>query len=262
MGCGWLGKPLAVALSERGFQVRGSTTSSDKMDALKNAGILPFQLLVSESGIQGPVDDFLEKVDILILNIPPGLRKAPGENYVTKMKAVHKAVNRAGIDKLVFVSSTSVYGKTRGKVTERTKPLPDTESGVQILASEKLFHKDHNLQTIVLRFGGLIGPGRHPVQFLSGKNALKNGNERINLIHLQDCIHIITKVVEGGHWNEIFNGVYPAHPFKRDYYTKMALKRHLTPPNFSEQSEGMGQKFVISSNFLTKKYSFFTSIFE
>jgi 3-hydroxyisobutyrate dehydrogenase-like beta-hydroxyacid dehydrogenase len=39
LGCGWLGLPLAKAIVENGFSVKGSTTSTDKLTALENAGI-------------------------------------------------------------------------------------------------------------------------------------------------------------------------------------------------------------------------------
>lgn len=42
LGCGWLGLPLAKALIENGFSVKGSTTSTDKLTALENDGITPF----------------------------------------------------------------------------------------------------------------------------------------------------------------------------------------------------------------------------
>ncbi len=31
LGCGWLGKPLAVSLLDEGFNVKGSTTSEEKL---------------------------------------------------------------------------------------------------------------------------------------------------------------------------------------------------------------------------------------
>jgi nucleoside-diphosphate-sugar epimerase len=261
MGCGWLGLPLARAFHEKGFQVHGSTTSQDKLAVLKKAGIVPFLLHVDGSGIQGPEEEFLSNQQILIIAIPPGLRKGNGEDYIGKMKAVHRAVKRAGIDKVLFVSSTSVYGSTRGEITEETLPLPDTESGRQLLASEQLFRHDQDLHTIIVRFGGLIGPERHPVYFLSGKGGLKNGKDLANLIHLEDCIHLISAVINGGHWNEVFNGVYPAHPAKREYYTREARKRGLKAPEYLSEGDKKQGKMVISSNFLINNYSFFSSIF-
>ena len=40
LGCGWLGFPLAKSLVEKGFSVKGSTTSENKLSILSTAGIL------------------------------------------------------------------------------------------------------------------------------------------------------------------------------------------------------------------------------
>ena len=39
LGCGWLGKPLAVSFLEDGFSVKGSTTSEEKIDILEDLEI-------------------------------------------------------------------------------------------------------------------------------------------------------------------------------------------------------------------------------
>jgi 3-hydroxyisobutyrate dehydrogenase-like beta-hydroxyacid dehydrogenase len=47
LGCGWLGLPLAKALLENGFAVKGSTTSQEKLSVLENSGIQPFLIALS-----------------------------------------------------------------------------------------------------------------------------------------------------------------------------------------------------------------------
>ena len=44
LGCGWLGFPLAKKLIEIGFEVKGSTTSENKLALLKSNNIEPFLL--------------------------------------------------------------------------------------------------------------------------------------------------------------------------------------------------------------------------
>ncbi len=34
LGCGWLGKPLALKLNKKGCHIKGSTTSDDKLGRL------------------------------------------------------------------------------------------------------------------------------------------------------------------------------------------------------------------------------------
>ena len=60
LGCGWLGFPLAKALVSKGFSVKGSTTSDEKIAVLKNAGIEPFLIALSENKTSGKLTEFLD----------------------------------------------------------------------------------------------------------------------------------------------------------------------------------------------------------
>jgi nucleoside-diphosphate-sugar epimerase len=261
IGCGWLGFPLAKNLVRQGYSVKGTTTSEDKLDDLKKAGIVPYQVSLSEEKILGPVSDFLENLHILIINVPPGLRgSGPKESYVKKMELLHKAIEQSPIEKVIFVSSTSVYGDIKGEVNEETTPKPVTESGKQLLACERLFKEDENLQCTIIRFGGLIGPDRHPVTMLSGKENLKGGNAPVNLIHLNDCINLISAIIKNEQWNQIINGVYPDHPLKKDYYTEEAKKRGLASPHYKDNEGESEKKINTCKLFLIKNKVFFTPI--
>ncbi len=260
IGSGWLGLPLAESLIEAGYRIHGSTTSKEKIKTLEDSGIIPFIISLSENGIEGNVLDFLKDIDIVIVNVPPKLRKSNSENYSEKMRWLHKAVREAFVQKVVFVSSTSVYGEVDGEVTEETKPRPNTESARQLLASENTFREDNGLRTTVIRFGGLIGQERHPINMLSGKKGLSGGNHPINLIHLDDCIRIIQSIIEKNWWNEIFNGVHPYHPKKKDYYILEAKKRGLQVPDYKE--DNLEKSKIIDSNRLisVKNYTFTTTL--
>lgn len=262
IGCGWLGLPLAKNLILNGYKVKGTTTSLEKIALLKKDDITPYHISISEKQINGPIKEFLEGITVLIVNIPPGLRgKGPKESYVAKISNLHSHIKKIGLKNLLFVSSTSVYGSIDGIVTEKTIPKPDTESGQQLLQAEQIFSNDKDLNTTIIRFAGLIGPDRHPVNILSGKENLKGGNIPVNLIHLNDCIGIIKMVLNNSIWNQVLNGVYPEHPSKKEYYTAQAHKRNITPPVFSSSSDKTG-KIINSCNIiLTKKYNSFTSIY-
>lgn len=251
---------MAESLVKNGHGVNGSTTSEEKLKNLEKAGILPFLISLSEDAVQGNIDDFLKDVAILIINVPPKLRGSNKENYVKKMKLLHGAISLSAVQKVIFVSSTSVYGDVDGEVTEETEPRPSTESGRQLLASENIFRNDDGLQSTLIRFGGLIGRERHPVNMLSGKKDLSNGNHPINLIHLNDCIRIIKSVIEKNWWNETFNGVFPHHPKKKDYYTSEAKKRGLQVPDYKEDNSKKGK--IVRPNRLisVKNYSFTTTL--
>lgn len=260
MGCGWLGLPLAKVLIQDGCQIHGSTTSEEKIARLKETGIHPFLISLSEDGIVGEMVDFLSNIDALVINVPPKLRGGNTENYVKKMQLLHGAIRLSKVKKIIFVSSTSVYGDTDGEVTERTTPEPITESGKQLVVSEDIFRNDTSLNPTIIRFGGLIGPDRHPVRMLSGRKNLSNGNAPVNLIHLNDCIGIITEILKKNWWGETINGVYPYHPTKKEYYTSKALGKGLQVPDFDTETLKKGK--IVHSYTLTnvKGFRFTTTL--
>ena len=61
LGCGWLGLPLAKALLEKGFSVNGSTTSTEKLSILENAGISPFLISLDSKSVSGAIESFLQE---------------------------------------------------------------------------------------------------------------------------------------------------------------------------------------------------------
>lgn len=233
LGCGWLGFPLAQSLKKK-YPVKGSTTSENKLSELKNNGIEPFLISFSADGFQGDVDAFLFGSQILIIAIPP---KTADGNFADKMRILISEIEKSSVEKVLFVSSISVYGETDGIVTEEIFPAPETENGKQILEAENLL-KAANCKTTVLRFGGLVGEERHPVKYLAGKENLPKPEAPVNLIHLQDCIGIIESVIANEAWDETLNAVAPFHPSRKNFYTQKAIDYGLPLPFFDESSSG------------------------
>jgi len=247
LGCGWLGFPLAKSLLQKGFLVNGSTTTLEKIPVLENAGIDTFQIVLSEEEINGDIDNFLSNSEILIIDIPPKLRGNSSENFIQKIKNFIPFIEKSSVEKVIFVSSTSVYSDAISidLITEETIPNPDTESGKQLLEAEKLLQNNSNFTTTVIRFGGLIGENRHPIKFLAGRENLENPEAPINLIHQLDCIGILEGILEKNCFGETFNAVAPFHPSRKVYYSKKAMELDLPLPKFDESKPSVGK--IISS---------------
>lgn len=264
LGCGWLGLPLAKSLIEKGHSVNGSTTSENKLSILENAGIHPFLVTLESESVSETIISFLSESEILIIDIPPKLR---GSNAVTanlsqkvfvkKIETLIPFIEKSAIKKVLFVSSTSVYGDENGNITEETIPNPETESGKQLLLSEAILQNNQNFETTILRFGGLIGEDRHPVTSLSGKENLANADAPVNLIHQNDCIRIIEEIIDQSKWNQVFNAVAPFHPTREEYYTQKAKEQNLILPTFSTEKSDIkktisSEKIENSLNYLFK----------
>jgi nucleoside-diphosphate-sugar epimerase len=142
---------------------------------------------------------------------------------------------------VIFVSSTSVYADDNSEVTESTIPKPETEAGKQLLEVETLLQNNNHFKTTVVRFGGLIGENRHPIHFLAGRTGIENPEAPINLIHQEDCIEIIIKILNNEVWNETFNAVAPFHPTRFDYYTQKAMDLNLPLPKFDFNKKSVGK---------------------
>lgn len=241
LGCGWLGLPLAASLIKKGFTVNGSTTSAGKLTVLQSNGVNPFLVNLTANGIDGDMGHFLSQSEILIIDIPPKLRKENSESFTDKIKMLIPFIEASRVKKVLFVSSTSVYADDNSIVTEETLPIPQTESGRQLLESEEILLSNNNFTTTVLRFGGLVSEDRQPVRFLSGRENLENPDGPVNLIHRNDCIGIIEAIIEQDAWGEIFNGVAPHYPTREDHYTKKAKDLGLEMPKFSREKPSQGK---------------------
>lgn len=261
LGCGWLGLPLAQKLIETDFEIKGSTTSEHKLEVLKSNKIVPFLIALSEDKIIGNISEFLNDSEILIIDIPPGLRKitetTSEKTFVNKIKTLLPFIENSNIEKVIFISSTSVYGDSNSipTVTEESDLRPDTESGKQLVEVENLFRNNRNFETNIIRFGGLIGEDRNAVKMLTGKTNVANPEAPINLIHQVDCIGIIGEILQQNCWNETFNAVAPFHPTRKEYYTKKAITLNLPKPEFTENETSIGK--IISSGKLEKVLGYF-----
>lgn len=231
LGCGWLGLPLAKNLLAKGWQVKGSTTTLTKLKLLEEAGIEPF-LIQAEAEKMQPDPAFFY-TDFLLLNIPP-LRKTAPNGYLNKMQMLLPFIHASTIQKVIFISSTSVYAEVCQEVTE----ADEADKSSELVQSEMLFLSDKNFSTTVIRFGGLFGPDRNPGRFFKDKNSIPNGLAPVNLIHLQDCLGLIEAVLDQQKFPEVYNAVAPSHPTKKEFYSKAITKSGFTAPEFlAEKTE-------------------------
>jgi len=232
-GLGWLGQPLAYRLASVGYTVKGSVTTVEKATLLQQSGFDAYPVEISENGVAGEYKALLRNTDCLIIMIPPGLRKNTGSDYVLKMAHLLVAISESLVSKIILVSSTSVYANSQGMVTERDEPKPETLAGKQLRQVEELFFHPDNIETAIVRFGGLIGGNRNPAKYLAGRKDPADGLAPVNLIHREDCVNILMEILKQDAFGQIFNAVNPNHPLKSTYYIQKTKELGLEPPTFA-----------------------------
>ena len=233
LGCGWLGLPLAKAFVQSGFQVKGSSTTPAKLNLLENAGIQPYLIDLKQDLNNELVQEFMQYSDWLIVAVPPKIRSGEGEKYPEMLLNFLSYLEKNRPVKAIFISSTSVYSDLNKVVTEAD--LPTNLDDNFMLQAEKVMQDFFAGRVTILRFAGLMGPGREPGKFLAGKTNVANGQAPVNMIHLVDCIAIITEIIKQNCLGQFFNACADEHPTRQAFFTKAALNSGLIPPVFSDE---------------------------
>ncbi len=237
LGCGWLGLPLAEFLTSKEFIVKGSTTSPGKLSLMSSKNVKPFLLQLNPEMTGESIKDFFNS-GILIIDIPPGGGDDKISFHTKQVESIIREIKKSNISKVIFVSSTSVYGNVKREVNEKEELLPEKESGKALRKVEEMLFAQDSFDKTIIRFAGLVDDDRNPVKFFAGRKNIPGGNIPINLIHRKDCINIIYQVITQNVWNEIFNACSDNHPSKREFYTAAAERYNLPLPEFIDTDDG------------------------
>lgn len=253
LGCGWLGLPLAKFFLQNGYSVKGSTPTLEKIPVLTVNGIIPFRIFFDPE-INTDFEASFFDSEVLIVNFPPKRREDIEQFHPQQIKALIEQVCISSIKKVIFISSTSVYANLNRVVTETDDEIPEKNSGKALRFVENMLLDQKQFQTSIIRFGGLIGYDRKPGRFFSKmKNAIE-GETPVNLIHQDDCIRIISHVIENGLWNEIYNACCPEHPTRKEFYVEAAKSGGFELPHFV--SNHSPYKIISSAKLEKTNYKF------
>ncbi|MCS5491498.1 NAD(P)-binding domain-containing protein [Algoriphagus limi] len=256
IGLGWIGLPLAKKLIEKGYSVLGSTTSSEKAEKLQKEGVLAVHFSLNPYPT-GTAFQKLFQADILVLNIPPKSRTDGGENYLEQLKFLKDLISNSSIQKVLYVSSTGVYpNQNRAEEYQEDEILTAESAGnVALWKAEQYLKENLPEELTILRFGGLLGDDRIPGKYFAGKNQVV-GHTRVNYIHREDAVGMMTHILEHELWGETFNGVAPLHPTRKAVYEKNAAELGIGLPASFAQPEDEGQRIISSKKILQTGFEF------
>ncbi|WMJ71577.1 hypothetical protein RCC89_00100 [Cytophagaceae bacterium ABcell3] len=247
LGCGWLGLPLAKFLIEHKNDVKGSSTSPDKLSLLESNGIKPYLIRLDPEPKceKEELEDFLSS-EILIINIPPGTRKNPGSDYhVRQMQGLAPFLKDSPLRKVVYISSTSVYPDL-DKIVQEGDLADKNQAGNKVLFDAEQIILSISQEAVVLRCGGLTGYDRILVNYFAGKTNLSGGNNPVNLIHRDDLVRIVSEVCAKHGLNKVYNVCAPGHPLRKIYYPHIAKKLGMQEPQYKEE-DASGYKLIEGS---------------
>ncbi len=177
-GAGFIGSHVVEELVSRGEQVRVvDNLSTGHRD---NLGHVPgVELTVGDLADAKVADRAAAGVDYVvhlaaIPSVPRSVAEPIATNHanVTGTLSLFAAAQRHGVKRVVFASSSSVYGNTATlPKQEDMPPMPLSPYALQKLIGEqyaKLFFELHGLETVGVRYFNVFGPRQDPSSQYSG----------------------------------------------------------------------------------------------
>ncbi|HZP92376.1 MAG TPA: SDR family oxidoreductase [Burkholderiales bacterium] len=230
VGCGDIG--LRVARSVRGrWRIYALTRPESRLDALRALGILP---------VPGDLDrpDTLDRLaglaqDVLHFAPPPsgGLRDSRTANLL-------RALTRAGSlpQRLVYISTSGVYGDCRGAMVDETRPArPMTDRARRRLDAERTLRAwgaETGAHVAILRVPGIYAPERLPIERLkSGLPVLaRDQDPYTNHIHADDLARIVIAALNRGRAGRAYNASDDSSLRMGEYFDLVADRFRLPHP--------------------------------
>jgi nucleoside-diphosphate-sugar epimerase len=176
---GFIGSHLCKALLDEGSEVVGIDRLSNYYSPkIKMMNIRELQedglTFIHADLATSDLTQFLEDADIVFhLAAQPGVRGSWGPSFRVYVKdnilatqRLLEAMSASQTRKLVFASSSSIYGESESYPTnEDTPPRPISPYGVTKLCAENLcrvYSQSHGIKTIILRYFSIYGPKQRP----------------------------------------------------------------------------------------------------
>lgn len=183
-GCGDLGTQAGLYFAAAGQRVIGWRRS---------AGKLPPQIEGASVDLSGELPTIPRDTDVVVIALTADGRTeaAYRATYYDGTANLLAALARDGVvpRRIVFISSTAVYGNDDGGwVDEETPPSPSTATGAVLRETEELV-ADRAPQSVLLRLSGIYGPGRTRLidQVRNGKARAGGAPHWTNRIHRDDA---------------------------------------------------------------------------
>jgi nucleoside-diphosphate-sugar epimerase len=194
-GAGYVGQALLRRLASVGCPSYALKRSSHEPPA--GARAIALDLTAPETFDQLPRD---LRFIVYLLSPDASTDEAYRAAYVTGLEhllASH-AVRSSPLERILFASSTAVYGQTDGSVVdEESATEPGAFSGRRLLEAEAIV-RAARVPSVVVRFAGIYGPGRQRLltSVRDGTATLGTRPHITNRIHRDDCAGFLLHLLQ------------------------------------------------------------------
>ncbi len=240
IGCGYLGARVARRWQTRGETVYATTRSTQRAEILSQRGLIP---CVGDI-LDDPPDIRIPAVRTVLLAV--GYDRSSGATreqvYVQGLEHVLQRLPRR-VERLIYVSSTGVYGQTGGDWVDEDSPCEPIRPGGQACwqAEEQLRqHPVWGPRSVILRMAGLYGPGRIPriKDLIQGRPLAASAETFLNLTHVEDASDAVLRAEAEDQRPAVYCIADGQPCLRREFYHELARLLAVPGPHFAPPEAG------------------------
>lgn len=212
-GCGYIGIPLGTELAKKGHDVFACNRTNVLQTQIEKAGL---RFLAADISNRGSLDKLPGPFDWVVDTVSAG-GGGPNEYrqaYLEGAKNLVDWLKNTPPKKLVYTSSTAVYGQDGGtQIKEESPTEPKSELARILVETEQVFLdavQTCKIPAVLLRVAGIYGPDRGFwfQQYLKNQAVIEGNGERyVNMIHRDDLVQIIIAALQSARPGQIYNVV-------------------------------------------------------
>ncbi|MDX1657983.1 MAG: SDR family oxidoreductase [Nitriliruptorales bacterium] len=162
------------------------------------------------------------------------------------------------VRRLVFTSSTAVYGDRDGDWVEETSPTEPSSETARILVEAEEQLRDAPFETVVARLGGIYGPGRTRLleQVRRGEAECPEEPTYTNRIHRSDCAGALAHLLSLDEPKPVYNAVDHDPAERCEVLRWLADELGAPEPRVSPDTRRRGSKRVSNERLVASGYVF------
>ena len=242
-GCGYLGHRVARAWQAQGERVTVATRSTDRAGVLAAEG---FETIVAD--VTEPLSlRSLPPAETLLFAVGYDRRQTQsiGEVYAGGLANVLRGLP-AGVERIIYISSTGVYGDSSGDWIDEDTPAEPTRAGGKacLAAEQELFAHRLGDCGIVLRLSGIYGPGRIPRadDLKAGLPLAAHADGLLNLIHVDDATNAVLAAAQRAVPPVVINVTDGRPTLRREYYAELSRLLGTPRPVFTAPADDANER--------------------
>jgi nucleoside-diphosphate-sugar epimerase len=235
-GCGYVGMNLAGRLAAAGHQVWAGRRRPEGLPP----GVIPWPLDLTRRELPVPPG-----VTHLVFAAAPdeGSEEAYRRIYLEGLTHALGALRAAGapLERVVFVSSTSVFAEQSGGDVDEDSPTATDGKSALLLEAERLALAHPG--GIVARLSGIYGPGRERMIRMVREGAARRATPSPigNRIHRDDAAAMIEHLLHLPDPARCYLGVDDAPVPLSEVYEWLAERLDVPPPPLSSEPDARGR---------------------